>query len=357
MEKTTALYAYFGELGIFFDDIPGHTFYQIGLLDSISHNLGIDQFDFYNYLDEEAFDPNLPRPQFPDGLGSAVFTKYSDRLIDNYRIQYLKVLENIKEKKYSHVILKARFRNLSTLAKKINDTHRFEQIILAALDAGYDPSNIIILDTDLSLSDNFLNFVNEHKIKILTPSISISAIGTNFIYDCLQWHKDNISSLSRNSNLFYYGNLDTSNYKPGHTKNKIIHEIIDTISGVKTLYGQGFNLKIAAKETPLLGELIDTKKNVSLISRKERFEIWQAMETSLLSINVSKDKYIMAKFTPARVYESVALGIIPVSYKASTHPAMAFNDVDQFFEICKFLSEVSPTEYLDILEKVSSTLY
>ena len=66
MEKTKSLYCYFGELGIFEENIPGHTFYQIGLLDAISEKYGNDNFDFYNYMDTDGV--FAVRPIYPDGI-------------------------------------------------------------------------------------------------------------------------------------------------------------------------------------------------------------------------------------------------------------------------------------------------
>ena len=43
-----------------------------------------------------------------------------------------------------YLYLKARFRNLSTLAKKWKDAHEFELIICAAIEAGYKKESIVI---------------------------------------------------------------------------------------------------------------------------------------------------------------------------------------------------------------------
>ena len=43
------LYAYFGLLGIHQVDSPGHSLYQLGLIDSICESYGECKFDFYSF--------------------------------------------------------------------------------------------------------------------------------------------------------------------------------------------------------------------------------------------------------------------------------------------------------------------
>jgi hypothetical protein len=66
METNKALYAYFGQLGTFEDNIPGHTFYQLGLIDELSKKYAVDKFDFVNYLhtdgDSTFSVPDMPQP-------------------------------------------------------------------------------------------------------------------------------------------------------------------------------------------------------------------------------------------------------------------------------------------------------
>jgi hypothetical protein len=222
MEKTTtkALYAYFGELGIFYENIPGHTFYQVGLIDSISERFGIDKFDFYNYMDTGV--TTIP-PTFKDGAIGEVFKQHSARLLDEYRIGFDDVLDNVRTGVYSKLFLKARFRNLSTLQKKLKDAHRFEMIIQTALTSGYKPEDIVILDTDLSLSPEFLNHIQSLGISHEIPSVTFPGIGQGFLSSCLEVHRS--ASVKRDRSVFYYGNLSFDNYKEGHSKNPIINTI------------------------------------------------------------------------------------------------------------------------------------
>ena len=348
--KTLALYAYFGELGIFNENIPGHSFYQTGLLDSISIKHKIDKFDFYNYLDLN--DP-CSDFVFPDFGTFPVLEKHTRSLIAEYRIGFESVIANIRDKFYSKLFLKARFRNLSTLQKKLMDTARFEYIITIALDSGYDPSDIVILDTDLSMPTEFIECITKLGIQIEVPSVTVNGIGDRVLADCLEFHSKEL--YKRSTSLFYYGNLDSSNYKDGHAKNQIIHDIIRETQHVSTFTGNEFRLTVAAKETFELSDYL-IKNRTALIPREDRLFIAQVMVPSLVSINVSKDLYLASGFTPARVFESIALGVIPVSYKRSHHPAMAFNTTAEFFEICKFLADISPIDYFKILSKMTESI-
>lgn len=354
-----ALYAYFGELGIFNDDIPGHTFYQLGLLDSISSVYDINKFDFYNYLDGDL--PNMAevdqaRPIYPDDKIAEVFSAFTNQLIRNYRPTFDSVILGIKRHEYSKLFLKARFRNLSTLSKKYKDAYRFEHIIKTALAAGYTPSEIVIVDTDLSLSPEFIKHINDLGISRIIPSIDIPGIGIDFLNECLEVHKNNMKP--KYPNIFYYGNLSFANYKEGHSKNPIIISIINSVDDIEMFNGSKFEMVVATKKTEELVDYFNSNglKNVDICHRTNRERIWNTYSQSLVSINVSKDLYLTEGFIPARVYESVIFGVIPVSYKLNLHPAMEFDTVFDFFEICKFLTECSVSDYYKILEQIANRI-
>lgn len=356
MEKiqSRALYAYFGQLGLFEDNIPGHTFYQLGLLDEISQIHQVDGFEFFNYIDGDSKITDA-RPIFPNDKLGEVFDKYCDSLIFDYRIPFSKVINRIENKWYSKIFLKARFRNLSTLQKKLMDASRFEAIIQTAIKAGYRPHEIIILDTDLSLSDDFIKKANELGLTIETPSVSMRACSRRFLRSCVEVHVS--ESWKRPDHLTYYGNLSFENYKTGHSKDPIIRDLIDSIDGIEKFSGDKFTMTVAAKVTKELEEWIAPKTQVVITSRHERSEIWDSLLHSLVSINVSKNLYLEKGFTPARVYESLMLGAIPVSYKdPRLHPAMSFETVEEFFEICKFLSECSADDYNRILVQMADSI-
>jgi hypothetical protein len=354
MEKNKSLYAYFGELGIFDTNIPGHTFYQIGLLDSLSEKFKVEKFDFLNYIsDTETANLIEPKFPYPDEIGVLMAT-YSNSLIDTYQISYTTVIEKIKNREYDRIFLKARFRNLSTLQKKLKDSLKFENIITIALAAGYDPANIVIVDTDLSLSESFLETIAALGLSREIPSITLPGMSKRFIEACLEIHEKNQDS--RPTNLMYYGNLAFDNYKDGHSKNPIITDIIQSIDSTQMFDGRPFTMSIAAKKDLTLENWIGSMKLATLISREDRELIWEHFQMSMVSVNVSKDLYIREKFIPARVYESIIFGVIPVSYKWGQHQAMTFETVEDFWEICKFLAECSRKDYLKILRNCADSL-
>jgi len=356
MEKTTSksLYAYFGELGIFDTNIPGHTFYQIGLIDSLAVKFEVEKFDFFNYISDHYTNGRVePAFPYPNDLGELMMI-YSNKLIDDYQPSYPEVIERIRNREYSKLFLKARFRNLSTLQKKLKDASMFENIIKVALDSGYSPEDIVIIDTDLSLSESFLETISELGLSREIPSITMPGMSKRFMDACLEIHEK--QQETRPTNLIYYGNLVFDNYKEGHSKNPIINDIIQSVDSTEMFDGTQFTMSVAAKKDLSLENWISKMDKVSLIARDERISIWEHFEMSLVSINVSKDLYLRERFIPARVYESIIFGVIPVSYKSGQHPAMTFETVDDFWEICKFLAECSRKDYLKILRQCAESL-
>jgi hypothetical protein len=163
--------------------------------------------------------------------------------------------------------------------------------------------------------------------------------------------------LKERAGLVYYGNLSFDNYKEGHSKNPIINSIIDKVDDVEKFDGSKFNLTVICKNEKTITSWISNLSRTSHISRQNRHLIWQALSGSLVSINVSKDLYLKEGFVPARVYESIIFGVIPVSYKSPKfHPALSFENEHEFFEICKFLEECTPSDYFKLLVKISNSL-
>lgn len=349
-----ALYCYFGELGFFDNNIPGHSFYQIGLLDSLSEKYSVIKFDFYNYIDTTVVSSSRPKYS-TDKIGKAI-SQHADFLIDQYRLSYSDVIKNINNRVYDKLFLKARFRNLSTLEQRIKDATRFETIIQHAISCKYDPSDIVVIDTDMSLSEEMIATLSNLKIKIEIPSITIPGISRYFLGVCMDIHKKQIESAKKPPVLTYHGNLDSNNYKQGHSKNQIIFEIIESVNHEFTFDQTTFELILATKITDFTTKLVEKMPRVKLVPRQNRELIWAALSGSLASINVSKDLYLEKNFIPARVYEAIMAGIIPVSYKQSSVKAMSFDTVNDFFEICKFLKECSPADYFKVFSKLAEPL-
>lgn len=343
MSDTRVLYAYFGNLGIFQEDIPGHSFYQIGLLDAIREREGDDcKFDFYSYLPA----PEKQDLLFPYDKIGQLNESYFLELVAEYRPSFQHVIEQIRKGRYSAIYLKARFRNLSTLAKGFNDAYQFEQFIKEA--AGVPGLKIYVLDTDLSLPDEFLDAAEEYGVKRLIPSIDMPGIGQRFLKSVMEIHHAGLTK-SRD-HVMYYGNLDFKNYKSGHEKNPIVFDLINTLSSHRKFNKDGFHVIHAGKPT-------DSITVTRSIHRSHRGEIWQAFSDSIASINISKDLYVEKGFLPARVYEAIMFGTVTVTFKDRTlHPAFGFDTVDQAIEQITYLSEIGADDYLKILDAQANAI-
>lgn len=329
------LYAYFGKLGVFTEDIPGHSFYQMGLLDAIRDIEGDCKIDFYSYL------PTVNDTAiFPDSELGRLNIKYFSELIDQYDITFQETLDRIMAREYDAIYLKARFRNLSTLAKGLFDAREFEGLIKVA--AAMDVP-VYVLDTDLSLPESFINSnPNRYPFTRRIPSINMPGIGKRFAYDCLEINSEKILKTKRNIDILYYGNLDFKNYKVGHAKNPIISDLLVALDGHSMFDGSQFLVTHAGKP-------VDGLSVYKQINRSNRLEIWHAFATSLASINVSKDLYIERGFLPARAYEAAMFGTVTVSYNDKTlHPAMSFTNIEQAIEQLTYLAEASPADYLSL---------
>jgi len=345
MAETRVLYAYFGNLGIFNEDIPGHSFYQIGLLDAIREREGEDcKFDFYSYLPV----PEKQETLFPDDEIGLLNEKYFLDMIADYRPAFDKIIDQIRMGRYQAIYLKARFRNLSTLAKGFNDAWQFEQLIKEA--AGVPDLKIYVLDTDLSLPDEFLESAGEYGVKRLIPSIDMPGIGANFLKDCMDIHKKQL--IKANNAVIYYGNLDFKNYKVGHEKNPIIIDLLSKLSTHKKFNTEGFSVTHAGKPVELLQAAIKS------IHRSDRESIWNSFGQSKASINISKDLYLERGFLPARVFEAIMFGTVTVSFADKTlHPSFGFTSVEQAIEQITYLSEIEAADYLKILESQAEAIY
>lgn len=345
----TALYCYFGALGTNFEaDIPGHNFYQVPFIDAICKDLNIDNVDFYSYIPENE---RVAQYDFPeDSLGRFLISKSVER-IRNYCPTLDQVFDNIISKSYEYIVLKARFRNLSTLTKKWDDAQQFEDIIQLALRVGYEPHQITILDTDMSMPSHFVHWLEEHKITITTPSIDFNPITKEVAQELKEIHKvdDTDSIYKYRGRALYYGNLNFGNYKQGHSKNPIVVECLNMISEMDH-FGLSYDTVIAGKSD------IDNDL-IRKISRANREQIWTEFSHARICINVSKDLYVQKGFLPARVYESLIFGALPVSYKMpQPHTALSFNNVNEFRQICKFILEMSPLEYYNLYCQVLDNL-
>ena len=338
-----SLYAYFGLLDLHRVDSPGHSLYQLGLIDSLKKSFGCKKFDFFSYYPAEVqLDATAPNG-FPSTPLGSLFQEYRLELIEDYCIAQSTLMERISEKKYDRLFLKARFRNLSTLAKKWKDARAFEKIIETALSANYSRENIIILDTDLSLSDDFFQKY-ESLVSIVTPSITIPGVSTEFLKRCVEIH---LNDYNKFKTFIFYGNIDTSNYKAGNEKSAILPNVIEYLT-YTCMPGQ-FTVISKAKDARALPE------EIRIVERNDRPEIWNTLEKGLVMINVTKEKYDSNQFIPARIFEAFIFGMIPVSYKFSfLGNTFSFENMEDLDEIVKYLMECSTEDlkkaYLHTIE-------
>jgi hypothetical protein len=333
-----SLYAYFGLLELHDIDSPGHSLYQLGLLDSISENFGDSSFDFYSYYPDSVIDL-ATRSEFPETELGSVFNKYREKLISNKQdLSLNQVLEKIKNKQYLSLYLKARFRNLSTLSKKWKDAREFETIINVAIDSGYSSKSIVILDTDLSLSKAFIDKFSS-QITILQPSIDFPGISTSFLDDCVSVNIKNYHT--KRKALVFYGNIDTSSYKSSNAKDPILLEALDSLSSKKD--DRLPSLTIISKSVDF-SKFSDIAK---CIERHDRSLIWDELENGTAMLNITKEKYNSNKFIPARVYEAMIFGMIPISYKFEfLSKTFSFETLEDLEEILIYLSECDTSDLI-----------
>lgn len=328
------LYAYFGLLDLHTIDSPGHSLYQLGLIDELrlTHNPEL-KFDFFSYYPEKVYENNLFN-EFPESELGDLFSEYFKLLIDDYCPNIYTVLERISNREYDTLFLKARFRNLSTLSKKWKDTLMFEAIISTAIASGYSKDDIVILDTDLSLPESFTR-EDGKKYTILSPL----GISIEFLTKCAEINMKSEPGDKINAAVFY-GNIDTSSYKVGNEKNPILLDVLEeTVQNLSNL------IVIGKKDSQYLPQA-EPNYNLAMTDRANRAEVWNSLASCKIMINVSKDKYDSAHFIPARIYEALIFGMIPVSYKFDwICSAFSFNDISDYSEIVKYLTEVDHDDF------------
>jgi hypothetical protein len=335
----TSLYAYFGLLDLHTIDSPGHSLYQLGLIDSIRVSYDEETFDFYSYYPEQvihdySISPNTSGYMYPEGELGKVFQSYYNEMISNYCLSFDNVITNIKNNSYHKLYLKARFRNLSTLAKKWKDARDFEKIIETAISSGYSKDRIIVLDTDLSLPESFYLKYSE-CLTTLIPSIDFPGISDRFLNSCVSVHSNNYN---RKSNIVFYGNIDTSNYKNGNSKSENLMIFLNDIGN----FYQNADSKFSIISKKLNGDLPYSHE---FIKRNDRLGIWKTLENSSIMINITKEKYDSQKFIPARIYEAMIFGLTPISYKFNfLDPAFSFECQDDLIEIIKYFNECDSTD-------------
>ena len=332
-----SLYAYFGLLDLHQIDSPGHSLYQIGLVDSLRESFGEEKFDFYSYYPEEIIKSSNNKG-FPNTELGKLFHRYRTELFDQPINEIDEVLRLISQKAYSKLYLKARFRNLSTLSKKWKDARDFDRIIQCALDAGYSKTEIIILDTDLSLSEKFTEQTKDF-VTILIPSIDFPGISNMFLVDCVNL---NLSKNKKGISSVFYGNIDTSKYKSGNSKSEILPKALEWIG--RNHWSKDEDFYLICKKNDF-DSLLNNRSTTHHVDRKDRITIWETLESSRIMVNITKEKYNDRHFIPARIFEAMIFGMIPISYKFEfLCAAFSFENIEDLLEIYVYLSECDDTD-------------
>lgn len=387
------LYAYFGKIYPFDTDIPGHFLYQPFLINEIASILSPDnkyKIDLYSYLSdipkhahEVKFDhylssiKDLVLEWISNHIDLAKHTVgYIEKIMDSrylntrtgeceyytYENNILNVLNKIKTGQYDNLILKARFRNISTLSKKLYDVEKFETIIQEA--CKYDVP-VTIVDTDLSFSESAINdlIIKNNNVKViglgnlnlaynrLIPENKIIntrlfGISLEMLKKVQHSFKNNLKDIihgERCKRFIFYGNIAYKNYKAGHTKNSNILSYLLKIKEEKE-----FNFLSGV----FIGKIEDQKFRdlYTHLPRYERQEIAKIHKNSSVSINITKDIYNKTDFTPARITESWIYGLLPVSYSTKKsylgNPSLTFTNYREFREIMRYyMLESNLTDY------------
>lgn len=360
MEKKS-LYAYFGLINPFHTvNIPGHPFYQLPLLDSIAEFLNIEkQFDIFSYLPDHIVEAEYENMKWPEIEPVEILKYLADTRIVHYYPTIDRIIHLIENKEYEKIILKARFRNLSTLSKKWNDALLFEHIILTALRSGYDPNDIVILDTDQSLPENFKNWSSSKGIIRLAPSIDFQPFTQSFANRLIDLYESDFEWKRKTNQIIYYGNIGSDSnsvYKSGHTKNPIVFDCLIHGSSLDH-FDLTYSTIIAGKITEEIVDLSFKLKHCSTIDRTSRIHIFDEFCASKVCLNVSKDLYSEIGFIPARVYEALIFGCIPISYNMpNILPELSFSTVEQYLEILKYIIDLSHEDYIILYKKVINSL-
>lgn len=365
------LYAYFGDIVPTETDIPGHFLYQPFLIDEICSRLAGEEdykIDLYSYLVDYENPKSLTRPvefnYFLPSVNHIMNAWKDDHLgVEDGKayVSLIEVFRNLYRERYDALILKARFRNPSTHAKKMYDVKKFEAIVQEGINFG---TPILIVDTDLALPPKFIEVINARKnIKIIAlgnvkkaypnlkpekilspvPLYGISVMRLKEIYEAFEKEPQNIIHAQRKRTLLYYGNIASSNYKSGHTKNYEVLEYLIKLSEERFFHEMnGY----------IIGKVEDKRfvNGFEHVMRYCRSMIADLHREARLSVNISKELYEKTDFSPARITESWVFGILPLSYSSDgnyqNNRTLVFKNYMEFVECVRlYLVDTSLDDY------------
>jgi hypothetical protein len=317
-----ALYGYFGRMYDHNASIPSHPLYQLFLLKAISRQFGIDQFDIcyydegvYNYGDMIYNVLNKPR------------TEIYDALIADDGIPLEKALET----DYDIVLLKYRFRNYSRLRDGSLDRLTFDKLYNRFKERCY------IIDTDAEVREPY-----EHIITYFLTGFEYPK-GTGEVLPIVPVLKEDIlvnliqKLVITPPMLMFIGN---EYFKVN---------IQDWFKQLKANV-PGLTIKVQGKWNK--HEFID-----DIIDRSDRKSGYDAMYASSCSIQLSKDIYRDCDFLAPRYFESYLLSTIIFGQNSFMPKFSKFKTIEELQEKIKFLSEISPADYLKYLKMEIEEFY
>lgn len=380
------LYAYFGRIYPFDDDIPGHYLYQPFLIDEIANLLFKEedyQVDLYTYVsnsffeyEELRFDHYLKpvedmvadwvkkHVRLPQKvLNYARTSKDSSKIYAPIEFSLGDILDNIANGYYDNLILKARFRNFSTLSKDYSDALKFEVLVKKAKEYNIP---VTIVDTDLSFSDYIIDkLINDHEnVKIVGlgdlntayngrinqdkilpgPLYGISLDKLIEVRDKFATDPSVLTDQKKSPILLFYGNIASKAYKDGHSKNQNALDYMLRLT--EEDFWKRLNGYIIGKveNNKFLNEYVHVK-------RYNREKIADLHKLARISLNISKDLYDLTNFTPARITESWIYGVLPLSFTQKKNyqgnSSLAFKNYIKFREAIMFyMFESTTSDYV-----------
>ena len=156
-----------------------------------------------------------------------------------------------------------------------------------------------------------------------------------FLVDCMNL---NLTQSKKGISSVFYGNIDTSKYKSGNSKSEILPNALEWIARNHWSRDEDFYLVCKKNDFDSVSDKLTS--STYHLDRKNRIKIWGTLESSRIMVNITKEKYNDRRFIPARIFEAIIFGMIPVSYKFDfLCPAFSFENLEDLSEIYIYLNE------------------
>jgi hypothetical protein len=317
-----ALYGYFGRMYDHKASIPSHPLYQLFLLSSIAKKFDIEKFDVC-YYDNGVYD-------YGDTVYS-VLKNTRERIYNSFIADDGIPLEEALYKDYDIVFLKYRFRNYSRLRDGSLDRLTFDKLYKRFKDKCY------IIDTDAEVKEPY-----EHIITYFLGNFKYP-VGTGEVLPIIPVLKEDILAnliaklTTAPPMLMFIGN-EYFKVNIGDYFSNLKANIPDLTVKVQGKWGKR--------------EFVD-----EIIDRSDRKSGYDAMYASSCSIQISKDVYRDCDFLAPRYFEAYLLSTIIFGQNSFMPKFSQFKSIEELQEKIKFLSEISPADYLKYLKMEIEEFY